>query len=157
MIQYKNKMAFPMKKLIHFCLVTSIVAFSPVLRAQDQEHTPQYTPSENGNEPQRVPEEAQDYGSEQTPVDESPSDAEDSTHDSTPSDELTTPETAPLDNEDEGTAVGQASSEGVNAAKRKQWQNIALATAAVAVAITALVLIANNDGHRSKDAHRSKN
>ncbi len=50
----------------------------------------------------------------------------------------------------EGTPVGQAADEGANAAKRKRWQNIALATTAVAVAVTALVLVANNDGHHSK-------
>jgi len=44
--------------------------------------------------------------------------------------------------------VGQASDDGVNAAKSKKWQNIALAVGAVAVAITALILVANNDGHK---------
>src|SRR5690349_9759136 len=43
-----------------------------------------------------------------------------------------------------GTAVGEGSHEGVRAAKAKQWQNIALAVGAVAVAVTALVLVAKN-------------
>lgn len=46
-----------------------------------------------------------------------------------------------------GTPVGQASDEGARTAKRKQWQNIAIAAGAVAVAVTALVLVASNDGH----------
>ncbi len=87
-----------------------------------------------------------------------PLEDDDSTQDSTTPqtlptspDESTTPEAIPSDNEDEGTPVGQAASEGSKAAKRKQWQNIALATTAVVVAVTALILIANNDGHRSDD------
>jgi hypothetical protein len=55
----------------------------------------------------------------------------------------------------EGTPVGQAASDGVSAAKKKRWQNIALAAGAVAVAVTALVLIANNDGHSSH--HKASN
>lgn len=47
----------------------------------------------------------------------------------------------------EGTPVGQAASEGSNAAKRKRWQNIAIAAGAIAIAVTALILIASNDGH----------
>ena len=47
----------------------------------------------------------------------------------------------------EGTPVGQASNEGSNAAKKKRWQNYAIAAGAVAIAITALILVANNDGH----------
>jgi len=53
----------------------------------------------------------------------------------------------------EGTSVGQAASDGSNAARKKQWQNIALATGAVALAITALLLVASNDGHH---AHKKK-
>lgn len=48
-----------------------------------------------------------------------------------------------------GTPVGQGANEGVQAAKRKQLQNIAIAAAAVVVATTALILIASNDGHHS--------
>lgn len=47
----------------------------------------------------------------------------------------------------EGTPVGQAASEGSNTARRKRWQNIAIAAAAIAIAVTALILVANNDGH----------
>lgn len=53
--------------------------------------------------------------------------------------------------EQEGTPVGQAAADGSNTAKKKQWRNIALAVGAVAVAVTALILIANNDGHHSKE------
>jgi hypothetical protein len=56
--------------------------------------------------------------------------------------------------EEEGTPVGQAANEGSNAAKKKQWQNIALATGAVALAVTALLLVASNDGHH---VHSKKN
>ena len=50
---------------------------------------------------------------------------------------------------DEGTSVGQASSEGSKTAKRKMWQNIGLATGAVAIAVTALILVSDNNGHKS--------
>lgn len=53
----------------------------------------------------------------------------------------------------EGTPVGQAANEGANAAKRKQWQNIALAAGAVAIAVTALILVASNDGHHHHKGH----
>jgi hypothetical protein len=49
---------------------------------------------------------------------------------------------------DEGSPVSQASDEGNRASKSRRWQNIALATAAVIVAVTALLLVANNDGHK---------
>ncbi len=53
-----------------------------------------------------------------------------------------------LSTDSEGTPVGQAANEGFSAAKKKHWQNIALAVGAVAVAVTALILVASNDGHR---------
>jgi hypothetical protein len=49
----------------------------------------------------------------------------------------------------EGTPVGAAANEGSNTAKKKQWQNIALAAGAVAVAVTALILVSTNDGHHA--------
>lgn len=58
--------------------------------------------------------------------------------------------------ESEGTPVGQAANEGSNATRKKRWQNIALATTAVAVAVIALVLVANNDGHHHKDKRGGK-
>jgi hypothetical protein len=61
----------------------------------------------------------------------------------------TTPDTT-LDETSKETPVGQAANEGMSAAKRKQWQNIALAAGAVAVAVTALILVASNDGHHHK-------
>ncbi len=51
---------------------------------------------------------------------------------------------------DEGTPVGKASDDGTRAAKRQQWQNIAIAAAAVAVAVTALILVSRNNGHHKK-------
>lgn len=45
--------------------------------------------------------------------------------------------------------VGQASDDGVKAARKEQWQNIALAVGAIAVATVAIVLVANNKGHKS--------
>lgn len=50
--------------------------------------------------------------------------------------------------EDAGTPVGQGSDEGAKAARNRRWQNIAIAAGAVAVAVTALILVANNDGHK---------
>jgi hypothetical protein len=54
-----------------------------------------------------------------------------------------------LEEPDEGTPVGKASNEGSRAAKRKRWQNYAIAAGAIAIAVTALILVANNDGHKS--------
>jgi hypothetical protein len=56
----------------------------------------------------------------------------------------------------EGTPVGQAAHEGTSAAKKKRWQNIAIATGAVALAVTALILVANNDGHHHHKGHSKK-
>jgi len=55
--------------------------------------------------------------------------------------------------EDDGTLVGHGSNEGAKAARKKQWQNIALAVGAVAIAVTALILVANNNG---KSSHHHK-
>lgn len=49
---------------------------------------------------------------------------------------------------EEGTPVGQAANDGSSAARSKRWQNIALAAGAVVVAVTAMILVANNDGHK---------
>lgn len=57
-------------------------------------------------------------------------------------------------NDTGGTPVGSAANEGTNAAKKRHWQNIALAAGAVAVAVTALILVANNNGHHSH--HKGK-
>ncbi len=54
----------------------------------------------------------------------------------------------PATEENEGTLVGQGSDDGARTAKSKQWQNIAIAVGAVAVAVTALILVASNDGHK---------
>ena len=57
-----------------------------------------------------------------------------------------TPTDAPTEDE-EGTPVGQASSEGSKIAKKKTWQNVGLAIVSVAIAVTALILVSQNDGH----------
>jgi hypothetical protein len=65
-----------------------------------------------------------------------------------------TEESQPEDTQyDEGTPVSQESTDNNRSAKRKRWQNIALAVGAVAIAITALILVANNDGHHGKSHH----
>lgn len=152
-----------MKKLINSFLIASTVAFTPAIQAQEQPIEPAYSPVEEVQGTPNLPEvEAQGYEPLQIPSDENAEDPfspqppnQDSTTPltpDTPPSESTTPEAMPSDNEEnEGTPVGQAASEGSKTAKRKQWQNIALATAAVAVAVTALILIANNDGHHRKD------
>lgn len=52
--------------------------------------------------------------------------------------------------EDLGSSVGKASTEGMSAAKKRQWTNVAIAVCAVAVAVTALILVSSNDGHKAK-------
>jgi hypothetical protein len=58
---------------------------------------------------------------------------------------------APATND--GTAVGQASSTGANSSKSRMWQNIAIASGAVAIAITALILVAENQGGHHHHHH----
>ena len=50
------------------------------------------------------------------------------------------PETAPR----EVRHVGKASNDAVQAAKRKQWQNISLALGATTVAVVIILLVAKN-------------
>ena len=121
-----------MNKFIHSCLIISIFALTPVVHSQDND------------EPMQQPEA---HASPKEPDEgEMPAVGLDSPEMST------VPESYPDEEEEEGTpVVGQAANEGSKAAKRRHWQNIALATAAVVVAVTALVLVANNDGHRSDD------
>jgi hypothetical protein len=157
-----------MKKFINFCLIPITLAFSPALQAQGREAPKPLPQSSSGDVQEELsPEEQASPQSQQpdepkTPVRESqnnnPSEVdgdepwrgpEETQSDATQ--ESTTPEATPSDDEDEGTPVGQAASEGSNAVRKKQWQNIALATVAVALAVTALILIANNDGRRSDD------
>lgn len=79
--------------------------------------------------------------------------APDSTMDQPAADQASTNQPAADEGTPEGTAVGQASTEGSKAAKKKMWQNIGLAVGAVAVAVTALILVADNDGHRKSHSH----
>lgn len=59
----------------------------------------------------------------------------------------TTPETSST--EDEGTSVSAEENTANKAAKKRQWFNIFLAVAAVVVAVTAMILVAHNDGHKA--------
>ena len=52
-----------------------------------------------------------------------------------------------INNSSEPREVGAASTEGARAAKKRQWQNIAIAGLAVAVAATAIYLASTNGGH----------
>jgi hypothetical protein len=54
------------------------------------------------------------------------------------------------DSTPQGKPVGKASEDGAKQAKRKMWGNIALAVSAVIVAVVALIVVSNNNGHSSK-------
>jgi hypothetical protein len=158
-----------MKKFINFCLIPITLAFSPVLHAQGQGLKP-LPQSPLGDAQEELPSEEQEMPSPQSQQPDEPKTSERESQSNNPSEadgnepwrvpegtqndatqESTTPEAIPSDDEDEGTPVGQAASEGSNAARKKQWQNIAIATVAVAVAVTALILIASNDGRRADE------
>jgi hypothetical protein len=67
--------------------------------------------------------------------------------------EATTDETTPLADADvqpasQESEVGVGNDDAAKAAKRRQWGNIALAVGAVVVATVALLLVANNQGHK---------
>jgi len=55
--------------------------------------------------------------------------------------------TLPQTDEKPYAHVGKASNDAVAAARSKQWQNILIAAGAVAIAVTALILVHNNAGH----------
>ncbi len=65
----------------------------------------------------------------------------------TPEAEATTSTALDTSSEEEGTPVGQASNEGSKIAKKKTWQNVGLAIVSVAIAVTALILVSQNEGH----------
>jgi hypothetical protein len=134
-----------MKKLITSCLIVSTIAFSPALQAQDHLLADEAV---SPNPDLTAPTPSQDTSSPDQDSTTSPAPPQEI---SPSQEEAPTPEDVPSNDENEGTPVGQAASEGSNAAKRKHWQNVALAVTAVAVAATALILIANNDGHHSHD------
>lgn len=123
-----------MKNLITILLITSTITFSPAIHAEQNSLSPILVAQENTTTT--------------APEDTSPSN-QDSTTPSTSSDSTTSDEFS-NDEEYEGTPVSQATNKSSNAAKKKRWRNIVLAVVAIAVAVTALILIANNDGHRSK-------
>ena len=121
-----------MKKLITSCFAITSIVLAPALKAD--------APHVNPVEVAAFEEEA--VGLETPPL------ADEST---APPEELATDPA----NDSEGTPVGVAANEGTTAAKKRYWQNIALATVAVAVAVTALILVASNDGHHSHH-HKKK-
>ena len=111
-----------MKKLFTSCFVVTSLVLSPALKAEELESSPTVQ-SEKGEDSPAV----QSENMEDAPTFQA-EDTEDSK---------------------EGTPVGQASNEGVNAAKKKRWTNYAIAAGAVAIAVAALILVANNNGHES--------
>lgn len=62
----------------------------------------------------------------------------------------TTEESIPPAPEEEGTPVGHAAKSGSKDARNRTWQNIGLAAATVAIAVTAIILVSSNSGHRHK-------
>jgi hypothetical protein len=70
------------------------------------------------------------------------------------SDPSTNGDVNPATDADEGTPVSHSSNEGEKAAKRTQWKNIALAVGAVAIAVTALILVAHNNGKKTHHEHK---
>jgi hypothetical protein len=58
-----------------------------------------------------------------------------------------TPQTEAAPNTSAVKEVGKASTDGMSAAKKRQWQNIALASGAVVVATVAMILVSRNNGH----------
>lgn len=51
--------------------------------------------------------------------------------------------------EEEGATVSAREDNNLSAAKKKQWFNIFLSAAAVVIAVTAMILVAHNDGHKA--------
>ena len=58
-------------------------------------------------------------------------------------------ETDEDDSEPQGSEVAESSDSNKKAARKQMWINIGLAIAAVAVAVTALIIVSNNNGHHS--------
>jgi hypothetical protein len=137
-----------MRKIIIPSLIASMIAFSPALHCQspDANDVSEYPVQADDSSTETENTQPQDQNST-TPI----IPQEDSSN--SPSPEGTAPEEEFTDEEEEGTPVGQASNEGANAAKRRQWRNIALAVGAVAVAVTALILVSCNDGHHHHRHH----
>lgn len=81
-----------------------------------------------------------------TPAPEEPSTPTDAPN--TTAEEATTPTAVPDTAPEEATAVGPAKP---SSSKKKTWQNIGLAVAAVAIAVTALILVSNNSGHHKNN------
>lgn len=133
-----------MKKIVGFLLVVSVSLYTTPLKAdsydtiQTEEPTQEPTSCEVTPETSTVltPSEEQDSYAEQEEA--APAEEQDSYADTG-------------NYEDQETLVQPASSEVTKKARTKYWQNILLAVAVVAVAITALLLVHSHEGHRSKD------
>ncbi len=135
-----------MRKIIIPSLIASMIAFSPALHCQSPYANDDVTESlvqddDSWTETENPPLEDQDPNTPIIPQENSSN---------FPSPEGTAPEDEFIDEQEGGTPVGHASNEGANAAKRRQWRNIALAVGAVAVAVTALILVSCNDGHHHR-------
>jgi len=146
-----------MRTIIIPCLITSLIACSPALRADSAYRAP-HDQTQDSLQDDSDMEESWDADEGQLSTENASPQGQDTTttpivpeEDGANPSEATTLEDIPADEDDEGTPVGQAADEGSRAAKRKQWRNVALAVGAVAVAITALILVSSNDGHHSKD------
>lgn len=144
-----------MKKIIIPFLIIAIIAFIPAPARTDTHHMAADNtemPVQDNAAPSL--DDDQDSSTQQDRDSTTPIIPQDEGH--VPSPEASTAEDIPDDYEEEGTPVGQASSEGSNAARNQKWRNIALAVAAVAVAVTALLLVASNDGHHKKHHKHDK-
>ena len=76
------------------------------------------------------------------------------TEETTPAQTSAPTEVSPLtppEEETPGTPVSAESNNAQKAAKRRMWQNIAIAIGAVAIAVTALVLVSNHHGNKANN------
>lgn len=135
-----------MKKFIAAYLIVSTFILSPALQARSHSAprvilADAYSPDDQDGTAENPNDPVQD--DQQTP--ENPPD------ETTPSEPAPEPEEASTIEEatdNQGTPVS-AASESTNKEKSNRWRNIIIAVVAVAVAITALFLIQENNGHRN--------
>jgi hypothetical protein len=116
-----------MNKLALSSLIIASIVLSPTLRADSPASAPD-------TEMQSTPSAAPTSTAQETTPQEN-------------GEMATTPETPST--EDEGSTVSAEENTANKAAKKRQWFNIFLAVAAVVVAVTAMILVAHNDGHKA--------